>query len=245
MVGLIFVSHSNEIARNIKKYIYDITKVDVPIGFAGGVGDNYKELGTDPTDIYNLIEEMYTDDGIIIFCDLGSALISSEMAVSLLDSDKQNKVKLTSAPFLEGGVIAAIESSLNKNIDEIRKALKNSLDAKISYVGDEEIADENIIDNDLKDYERHEYKVLLKNGLHARPIFMFMNMVSKSNCSVFITNKTKNKNIVSADSMSKISLLNIQHNDIVEIYIKGDNYKKLLENIKDLFDGKFELADNK
>ncbi|MEI0581127.1 dihydroxyacetone kinase phosphoryl donor subunit DhaM [Brachyspira pilosicoli] len=247
MVGLIFVSHSNELAKNMKKYIYDITKTEVPIGFSGGVGDDFKELGTDPTDIYNLIEEMYTDDGIIIFCDLGSALISSEMAISMLDDDKKEKVKLTSAPFLEGGILAAIEASLNKNIDEIKKELNNSLDAKKSYIDDdeeEEVEKNNAADNNLKDYIRQEYKILLKNGLHARPIFMFMNMVSKSNCSVLITNKTKNKNIISADSMSKISLLNIQYNDIVEVYAKGEEAQKFLENVKDLFDGKFEVADN-
>ena len=245
VVSLIFVSHSNELAKSMKKYIYDITKTEVPIGFSGGVGDDFKELGTDPTDIFNLIEEMYTDDGIIIFCDLGSALISSEMAISMLDDDKKEKVKLTSAPFLEGGILAAIESSLNKNIDEIKRELNNSLDAKKSYIDDdEETEKENAANNDLKDYLRQEYKILLKNGLHARPIFMFMNMVSKSNCSVLITNKTKNKNIISADSMSKISLLSIQYNDIVEVYAKGENAQNFLESLKDLFDGKFEAADN-
>lgn len=114
MVSLIFVSHSNEFAEATSKYIKEITKSKTFIAFCGGIGNDKKEFGTDPIDILNTIEEVYNDDGVIIFCDMGSALISSELSISMLDEYKQPNVKITSAPFIEGGVIAAIQSSLNK-----------------------------------------------------------------------------------------------------------------------------------
>ena len=212
MVGLIFVSDSHEFVIALQKYINKVGNVSAAC--SGGVGENN------------------TEDGIIIFFDSKEALVNCEMAVAMLDKEKQKNVRISFAPIVEGGMIAASEASLNKKIDEIEDKL-NNLTKKC----------DNVQEN-LRDYIKKEYVVKLKNGFHVRPIFMFMNTISKNNCSVYITNKTKNKNIVCADSMSKISLLNIQNNDIVEVYIKGDNHQVLTEYFKDLFDGKFEFSDN-
>ena len=230
MVSLVFISDSNEFAKALQKYINQVSKVSV--AYCGGMGDNL--LGTNHNDIYKVINENYTDDGIIIFFDSKNALINCEMAVAMLDKEKQKNVRISFAPIVEGAMIAAFEVSSNKKIDEIEQKLNNL--AKKYY-------NENIQEN-LKDYIKKEYVVKLKNGFHARPIFMFMNMVSKNNCSVYITNKTKNKNIVCADSMSKISLLNIQNDDVVEVYVKGYNHQILTDFFQDLFDGKFEFSDN-
>ena len=230
MVGLIFVSDSNEFVMALQKYVNQVSKVFVIC--CGGIGNNNSLLGTNHNDIYKVINENYTDEGVIIFFDSKNALINCEMAVAMLDKEKQKNVRISFAPIVEGAMIAAYEVSLNKKIDEIEDKL-NNLTKKC----------DNIQEN-LRDYIKKEYIVKLKNGFHVRPIFMFMNMISKNHCSVYITNKTKNKDIVCADSMSKIFLLNIQNNDIVEVYIKGDNHQVLIEFFQDLFDGKFEFNDN-
>ena len=230
MVGLIFVSDSHEFVIALQKYINKVGNVSAAC--SGGVGENNSFLGTNHNDIYKVINDNYTEDGIIIFFDSKEALVNCEMAVAMLDKEKQKNVRISFAPIVEGAMIAAFEVSSNKKIDEIEDKL-NNLTKKC----------DNVQEN-LRDYIKKEYVVKLKNGFHVRPIFMFMNTISKNNCSVYITNKTKNKNIVCADSMSKISLLNIQNNDIVEVYIKGDNHQVLTEYFKDLFDGKFEFSDN-
>ncbi|WP_157150142.1 HPr family phosphocarrier protein [Brachyspira sp. SAP_772] len=228
MVGLIFVSDSNEFVMALQKYVNQVSNISAAC--CGGIGERL--LGTNHNDIYKVINDNYTDDGIIIFFDSKGALVNCERAVAMLDKEKQKNVRISFAPILEGAMIAAVEASLNKKIDEIEDKLNNYI--KKYYI-------ENV---NLKDYIKKEYTVKLKNGFHARPIFMFMNMVSKNNCSVYITNKTKNKNIVYADSMSKISLLNIQNNDVVEVYVKGDNHQVLTEFFQDLFDGKFDFTNN-
>ena len=230
MVGLIFVSDSHEFVIASQKYINKVGNVSAAC--SGGVGENNSFLGTNHNDIYKVINDNYIEDGIIIFFDSKEALVNCEMAVAMLDKEKQKNVRISFAPIVEGAMIAAFEVSSNKKIDEIEDKL-NNLTKKC----------DNVQEN-LRDYIKKEYVVKLKNGFHVRPIFMFMNTISKNNCSVYITNKTKNKNIVCADSMSKISLLNIQNNDIVEVYIKGDNHQVLTEYFKDLFDGKFEFSDN-
>ncbi|WP_157143615.1 phosphoenolpyruvate-utilizing N-terminal domain-containing protein [Brachyspira pilosicoli] len=230
MVGLILVSDSNEFVRALQKYVNQVSKISAAC--SGGIGEGL--LGTNYNDIYNLINDNYTDDGVLIFFDSKEALANCKKAIDMLDKEKQKNVRISFAPIVEGAMIAASEASLNKKINDIEEKL-NNLEKK--YFS------ENIQEN-LKDYIKQEYTVKLKNGFHARPIFMFMNMVSKNNCSVYITNKTKNKNIVCADSMSKISLLNIQKDDVVEVYVKGDNNQVLREFFKDLFGGKFDFSDN-
>lgn len=228
MVSLIFVSDSNEFVMALQKYVNQVSNISAAC--SGGIGERL--LGTNHNDIYKVIKDNYSDDGIIIFFDSKGALVNCEKAVAMLDKEKQKNVRISFAPIVEGAMIAASEASLNKKIDEIEDKLNNYV--KKYYI-------ENV---NLRDYIKKEYTVKLKNGFHARPIFMFMNMVSKNNCSVYITNKTKNKNIVCADSMSKISLLNIQKDDVVEVYVKGDNNQVLIDFFKDLFVGKFDFSDN-
>lgn len=250
MVSLIFVSHSNELAEATSKYIKEITKSKTSIAFCGGIGIDKKEFGTDPIDILNTIEEVYSADGVIIFCDMGSALISSQLSISMLDENKQQNVKITSAPFIEGGVIASIQASLNKNINDIILESLESLSGKKSYVEYEKDLQNNQnnsdgkYDNLLKDYIKQEYKITLINGFHARPIFQLINIATNSKSSVYIANKTKNKGPIQADNITKITLLNIEHNDIMEVYAKGPDTNDVFNNIQELINQE-SISDNK
>lgn len=90
MVSLIFVSNSYKLAEITAKYIKDTVKANIKISFSGGMGNNHKEFGTDAYEILNAVKNAYSDDGVIIFCDFGSALTNSELAVSMLDDEKKN-----------------------------------------------------------------------------------------------------------------------------------------------------------
>lgn len=248
MVSLIFVSHSNEFAEATSKYIKEITKSKTSIAFCGGIGNDKKEFGTDPIDILNTIEEVYNDDGVIIFCDMGSALISSELSISMLDEYKQPNVKITSAPFIEGGVIAAIQSSLNKKINDIIFEALGSLSGKKSYTEYEKDLQNNNEKNEdynnlLKDYKKNEYKITLANGFHARPVFKLISIASNSKSLVYIANKTKNKGPIQADNITKITLLNIEYNDVMEVYAKGPDSEEVFHKIKELVNQEF-ISDN-
>lgn len=252
MVNLIFVSHSKELAEVTSKYIKEITKSKTSIAFCGGVGVDKKEFGTDPIDILNTIEEVYSEDGVIIFCDMGSALISSELSISMLDKNKQQNVKITSAPFVEGGIVASIQASLNKKINEIIFESLESLSSKKSYVEYEKDLQSNqnnneineSLENLLKDYKKKEYKITLNNGFHARPIFQLINIATNSKSLVYIANKTKNKRPIQANNITKITLLNIEYNDIMEVYAKGDDTDDVFNKIQELINSEF-ISDNK
>ncbi|SYV94846.1 PTS system mannnose-specific transporter subunit IIA [Mycoplasma putrefaciens] len=56
--------------------------------------------------------------------DLGSALMNAEMAVEMLDNNKKANVKIIDVALVEGAILAAVNSSMNKSLDEIIKELE-------------------------------------------------------------------------------------------------------------------------
>ena len=52
----------------------------VPKAFAGGIDDPENPLGTDAIQVNQAIASVYSDEGVVVLMDLGSALMSAEMA---------------------------------------------------------------------------------------------------------------------------------------------------------------------
>ncbi len=51
--------------------------------------------------------------------DLGSAIMSAEMALDFLPDDKRANVRLIAAPVVEGAIAAAVQASLGGSLDEV------------------------------------------------------------------------------------------------------------------------------
>ena len=121
MVSLVLISHSNKIVEGLKELVSQMSG-DVKIGVAGGTNDN--RIGTDPIKIMSAIEDVYSDDGVLIFYDLGSALMNAELALDMIDEKIKNKVEISKSSLVEGAFVAGIESSMGKNMEEIKKSLE-------------------------------------------------------------------------------------------------------------------------
>lgn len=121
MVGLVVVSHSQKIAEGAKELASQMA-ADVPIATAGGTSDG--RIGTDIDKILAGINEVYSEDGVLVIFDLGSAYMNAEMALEFLDSDKRDKVYITDSAIIEGTVLAAIQCSMNKSILDIKTELE-------------------------------------------------------------------------------------------------------------------------
>ncbi len=113
MVGIVIVSHSAKLAEGVVE-VAKMTAPDVPIIAAGGMDDG--STGTSCRKIINAVKKIYSDDGVAIIADIGSSILSAEMAMEIL---KKPKLKLLDCPIVEGAVVAAIEAQLNKNLEEI------------------------------------------------------------------------------------------------------------------------------
>src|SRR3954454_24926961 len=71
---------------------------------AGGMDDG--SIGTDMAVVLGAIERARSPDGVLVLMDLGSALMSAEMAVEMVEPDG-GPVVLSEAPLIEGAVAAA------------------------------------------------------------------------------------------------------------------------------------------
>lgn len=129
MVGLVLVSHSQKVADGAKELASQMA-TEVGIASAGGTSDG--RIGTDIEKIVSGINEVYSEDGVLILFDLGSAYMNAEMAIEFLEDDRKGKVEISDAALIEGAVLAAIQSSMGLSIPEIKEELKQLSIGKIS-----------------------------------------------------------------------------------------------------------------
>ncbi|CAB1251230.1 dihydroxyacetone kinase phosphoryl donor subunit DhaM [Clostridium sp. MT-14] len=121
MVGIVIVSHSSKIAEGIKSLVEQMSPGGRVVS-AGGTSDG--RLGTDVEKIKNAILEVYSEDGVIILFDLGSAYMNTQMAIEFLNEDIQSKVEIIDAALVEGALVAVVDSSIGKTREEIKEDLK-------------------------------------------------------------------------------------------------------------------------
>ncbi len=124
MVGILVVSHSNKIAEGIEELIKELVPRRIPLISIGG--DTYGAIGTDIEEIIEAVEELYNDNGVIIIGDVGSSLMNAKMALEILELEGYDRVAVSSAPLVEGAMVAAIESNLGKDL----KTIKNKIESK-------------------------------------------------------------------------------------------------------------------
>lgn len=125
MISFILVSHSKKITDGLKEMIDEmaLNQEQVTTFSVGGISDG--ELGTDPIAIYNTIESRKADDAILIFTEIGSSVLSSEMAIDMLDDDMKDKVHLVHCPLVEGAFIAAVQVNGVESLQLILEELKS------------------------------------------------------------------------------------------------------------------------
>ena len=112
MVGLVIVSHSQALAESVVGLTSMMAK-DAKIAAAGGLEDG--SFGTSFTRISEAIEAVYSDDGVIILMDLGSAVMTTEMVLEMMDG---RKVVMADCPLVEGAVVASVDAAGGMSLEE-------------------------------------------------------------------------------------------------------------------------------
>jgi dihydroxyacetone kinase phosphotransfer subunit len=92
----------------------------VKVFAAGGVDEN--TIGTNVERIHTALTQALNPDGVLVLLDLGSAVLSAQMAVEMLSNDDQKRVVLSEAPLVEGAVIASVEASLGRDLQKVNSA---------------------------------------------------------------------------------------------------------------------------
>lgn len=120
-VGLLLISHSYQLVTGLRELLHQV-QPDVSIAISGGADGG---IGTNAFDIKEAIESIYTEEGIVILFDLGSALINAELALELLDK-AQVKIRLADAPLVEGGFAAVVEAGIGGSLQEVLEAAEGA-----------------------------------------------------------------------------------------------------------------------
>ena len=128
MVSLVIVSHSAKVAEGVKEISAEMAGEELIIVAAGGMSDG--AIGTDAVRISEAIWEADCGDGVVVLADLGSAILSTDMALELLGADWRARVRIADAPIVEGAIGAAISASTGSPIDEVVEGAESSRDLR-------------------------------------------------------------------------------------------------------------------
>ena len=125
MVGIVIVSHSWKIAEGVCDLAREMAQ-----GFEGLIPAGVLEdgsTGTDAQRIADAIAEADSGDGVVILADIGSAIMSAESAIELLeDEGREINAVIADAPIVEGAVCAVVEAAGGGTVDSVLKAAEES-----------------------------------------------------------------------------------------------------------------------
>src|SRR5208337_1618496 len=107
----------------------------VAIFCAAGAGKDGSELGTDAMRVLEAILAADNQAGTVVLMDLGSAILSTEMALDLAEPQIKQRVVLSSAPFVEGVVAAAVAAAAGASRETVVREASLALAPKNEQLG--------------------------------------------------------------------------------------------------------------
>ena len=119
MIGFVVVSHNRNLAEEAIRLSKMMQFEKFPIINGGGLTET-DDFGTDATIIMDAINKANEGDGVIVFCELGSSVINSQMAIELINDEN---VKLINAPLVEGLIVGVSANNKNITLDELEKEI--------------------------------------------------------------------------------------------------------------------------
>ncbi|MBB6218854.1 dihydroxyacetone kinase phosphotransfer subunit [Anaerosolibacter carboniphilus] len=122
MVGIVIVSHSEKVAQGIKELSVQMIQSPIHVMDAGGMADG--EIGTDANRIRDAIQEADEGEGVVVLVDLGSAIMSAEMAIEFLDEEQRKRIVIADGPIVEGAIAAAVQASIGGTLSQVKGAVE-------------------------------------------------------------------------------------------------------------------------
>jgi phosphocarrier protein FPr len=237
----VIVSHSAKLAEGVVELALNMGGADLLIQAAGGLSARDATLGTDPTLILRAIERVYSDDGVLVLMDLGSAVLSSEMALEMLPEEKRGKVVLCEAPIVEGAIAAAVQARIGSSIQQVISEARGALGPKTMQLG--AFAPETGQPDDMEAPEnRLELQLTVRNvlGLHARPAARFVQTAGRYPLeTVLVRNLTTQRGPVNAKSINSVITLGVRQGHQIQVTASGPNSRAALDAVKTLADSNF------
>jgi phosphoenolpyruvate-protein phosphotransferase/dihydroxyacetone kinase phosphotransfer subunit len=242
MVGIVVVSHSRALARAAVELAEQMLHGHGPdIAIAAGLDDT--TLGTDAVQVKEAIERVDGPDGVVVLLDLGSALLSAELALDLLDEATRDRVVLSPAPIVEGLVAAVVTAAGGGTAAEVAAEAGGALAGKVAHLATTAGAVAATEDLATGDAIRGVFVVGNAHGLHARPAARLVAQVRTHDARVHLTNLTTGNGPVPASSLSRVATLGARQHHEVEVTVTGSQAAEALEQILALAARNFDEND--
>jgi multiphosphoryl transfer protein len=239
MVGLVIVSHSRALAEGLVGLLRQVASPTLLVAIAAGIGEDRSEFGTDAVEIMDAIQSVYSEDGVLVLMDLGSAVLSANMALDLLPPEMTAKIRFCGAPLVEGAIAAAVQIGLTNDLDAICREANAALAPKREQLGGE--SNELSVPARAPDEASESITLTLTNlhGLHARPAAKFVQTAGRFMANVTVTDLSNGKGPVSARSLNAVATLGAIENHQIRINASGEEAKLVLSALKVLIENNF------
>jgi phosphocarrier protein FPr len=210
VTGLVVVSHSHALAQGAVALAQEMVQgQDVRIVVAAGLDE--QTLGTDAVRIADAIAEADRGDGVVVFMDLGSAVLSAELALDLLDDGTlRDRVVLCPAPLVEGLIVAAVSAGSGAGPQQVAAEALDALAGKqVHLAGRPDTAPAATAGEPpaAVDEVTATFTVPNPHGLHARPASRLVQRTSGMDAQVLLRNATSGTDWVPASSLSRVATL--------------------------------------
>lgn len=237
-VGIVVVSHSRALARAAVALAQEMLHgKQIRIAIAAGLDDT--TFGTDAVQIVDAITAAEQGAGVVVLMDLGSAVLSAELALDLLDDDVRERVVLCPAPLVEGLVVAAVAAAGGADSAEVAAEAAGALAGKIGHLGTAPAAAVADAPSD-SDELTGTFVVANPHGLHARPAARLVHEVRRRDAQARIRNRSTESEWVDAGSLSKIATLGVRSGDEVEVRVSGTQAAETLDHVLSLATRNFD-----
>jgi multiphosphoryl transfer protein len=232
MVGLVIVSHSAALAEGVAELARGMG-AEVPIELAGGIDAPEPALGTDAAQVLEAIERADQGDGVLVLMDLGSAVLSAEMALDLLPEERREHVVLSEAPLVEGAVAAAVTAKLGASLADVAAEARGALEAKATHLalGEPAAPVAAAAGNGMR-----KVTLTVRNplGLHARPAARFVQTSGSFDADVTVTNLTTGRGPASGRSLNAIATLGVRQGHEIAVAASGPQAAEALAALEAL-----------
>jgi phosphocarrier protein FPr len=241
MIGIVIVSHSATLANGVRELVEQMTQGVVPVAVAGGIDDPENPIGTDAFKVQQAIETVFSEDGVLVLMDLGSALLSAETALEFLTEEQRARVRLCEAPLVEGALAAAVQATAGSDIDQVIAEARGALAVKAAQleVSDLEVAPSPA--SPIAATPATERYLIIRNrlGLHARPAARFVRTAARFQADISVRNVTQEIGPVNAKSINQVATIGARQGHEIAVAATGPEAETSLAALAALVEANF------
>ncbi len=247
MVGIVIVAHSAKLAAGVRELAQQMVQGEVKIALAAGIDDPENPFGTDAVRVCEAIESVYSDKGVVVLMDLGSALMSAEMALEFLPEEKRDRVRLCEAPLVEGALAAAVRAAAGASLEQVMAEARGSLAAKAAQLSDFPNPSPTLpVNGEGEDFGQQALEIRLTVGnllgIHARPAAKFAATACRFESEIAVRNLTRNSEPVNAKSINQVATLGVRRGHEIGIAAEGSDADQALAALQQLVEANFGEA---